>query len=92
MSKGVVRANIKNTGNIHLKILNVTFVGKGSDGKELFSKDVAGWYILHGLSRPYDVTVPKDICGELTSIEIAARSENSTINGKLDVTTSMCSQ
>jgi fimbrial chaperone protein len=90
MSKGIVRAFVKNTGNIHIKLLKVTFQGKAVDGKELFSKELAGWYILHGLSRPYEVTVPQEICGNLSTIEINAQSENFNINGSLDVHKEMC--
>jgi fimbrial chaperone protein len=92
MSKGLVKARIWNTGNVHIKLLNVTFLGKGADGKELFSKEVAGWYVLHGVARPYEVTVPKEVCGDLAVVEIAAKSENSTINGTLNVQKTMCAQ
>ena len=92
MSKGLVKARIWNTGNIHSKLLAVTFQGKGADGKELFSREVAGWYLLQGIARPYEVTVPKEVCGDLAVIEIAAKSENSTINGTLNVQKTMCAQ
>jgi fimbrial chaperone protein len=90
MSKGVVRAIVKNTGNIHVKMLNVTFRGKGADGKELFSREVAGWYILHGLSRPYEAAVPQELCGDLATVVVTAQSENITINGILNVQKKMC--
>ncbi len=92
MSKGTVKASIRNTGNIHIKLLSVTFRGKARDGKELFSQDVAGWYVLYGMARPYEVTVPKEICKNLSVIEISAQSENFTINGKLNVQKNMCAQ
>lgn len=92
MSKGIVKTTINNNGNVHIKLLTVTFKGKAADGKELFSKDVGGWYILHGLSRPYEVTVPKELCGALALIEINAQSENFNINGTLNVTKGMCAQ
>ncbi len=92
LSKGMVKAVVRNTGNIHIKLLNVTFQGKAKDGSEIFSKDVAGWYILNGLSRPYEVAVPKELCNRLASIEVNAQSENFTINGKLNVQKNMCAQ
>lgn len=92
MSKGLAKAVVKNTGNIHIKLSAVTFRGKAVDGVELFSKDVAGWYILHGLSRPFEVTVPKELCGNLTTIEVIAQSVNFTINGTLNVQKNMCAE
>ncbi len=90
MSKGVVKATVKNTGNVHIKVISVTFRGKAADGKELFSKEVAGWYILHGLSVPYETTVPREACEGLATIEVNAKSENLSINGALNVKKGMC--
>jgi fimbrial chaperone protein len=92
MSQGVLKARLWNTGNVHTKLLTVTFQGKSADGKELFSKEVAGWYVLQGVARPYEVTVPKEVCGNVTVVEIAAKTENSTINGTLNVQKTMCAQ
>ena len=92
MSKGVVKAMIKNTGNVHIKVLSVVFRGKAADGKELFSKEIAGWYILHGLSIPYETAVPKESCKGLAAIEVNAKSDNFTINGTMNVQKSMCAQ
>ena len=92
MSKGAVKAIVKNTGNVHVKLRAVTFSGKGADGKELYSKEVAGWYILNGLSLPYEAEVPKDICGKLVTIDVSAQTENGdTNNGTLNVQRNMCS-
>lgn len=92
MSNGLVKTLVKNTGNVHLKVLTVKFRGKAADGRELFSREAGGWYILHGLSRPYEMTVPKDLCGSLATIEIIAQAENLTINGTLNVQKTMCTQ
>ncbi len=92
MSKGVFKALIRNTGNIHIKVLSVKFKGLAADGKELFSMDSAGWYILQGLSRSYEVNVPVEVCGKLATLEVSAQSENLTVNGTLHVQKPMCSQ
>jgi len=92
MSKGAVKAIVKNTGNVHVKLRAVKFSGKAADGKELFSKEVAGWYILNGLSLPYQADVPKDICGKLAKIDVSAQTENGKADGTLNVQKNMCSQ
>jgi fimbrial chaperone protein len=90
MAKGVVKTLVKNTGNVHVKLLSVTFRGTSPEGKELFSREVAGWYILRGVSRSYEVTVPQEICGDLALVEVTAKSENAAINGKVNVQKEMC--
>jgi len=92
MAKGVAEAVIKNTGNVHAKLLTITFRGKAADGKELFSKDVAGWYVLQGLSRRYTATVPKEVCNNIATIEVNAQAENFTVSGTLNVQRKMCAQ
>ena len=92
MSKGTVRAIVKNTGNVHVKLRAVTFTGKAADGKELYSKEIAGWYILHGLSLPYEAAVPQELCGKLAAIDVSAQSENINIHGTLNVQKNMCAQ
>ncbi len=92
MTKGVVRAIVKNTGNVHIKLRAVTFSGKAADGKELYSREFAGWYILHGLSLPYESAIPQELCGKLAVINVSAQTENLTINGTLNVQKNMCSQ
>lgn len=92
MTKGVARALVKNAGNIHFKIQSVKFRGKALDGRELFSQDVAGWYVLQGMTRPYEATVPKEVCKDLATLEVSAQAENFTVNGKLNVQKNMCTQ
>ena len=90
MSNGVVGAVIKNTGNVHFKLQNVIFRGTAVDGKELFSQDVSGWYILSGMARRYEVTVPKESCAGLAAIEVIAQAEAIALKEKLTVQRTMC--
>ena len=92
MSKGSVKAIVKNTGNVHVKLRAVTFSGKAADGKELYSKEFAGWYILHGLSLSYEAAVPQELCGKLAMIDVKAQTENINVNGTLNVQKNMCAQ
>jgi fimbrial chaperone protein len=92
MSKGVARVIVKNKGNVHFKLLTVTFRGKAADGKELFSKEVAGWYVLNGMSRPYETPVPQEVCANLATIDVNAQAENFNISGTLNVQKKMCTE
>jgi len=92
MSRGAVKASIRNTGSIHIKLLKVKLRGKDTDGKELFSKEIAGWYVLQGMSRSYEAAVPREVCENLAKFEIVAEAENFNINGTLNVQKEMCTQ
>jgi fimbrial chaperone protein len=92
MSKGVVKAVVKNTGNVHVKTRAVKFSGKDAEGKEVFSKEIAGWYILNGLSSSYEAEIPKDVCGKIAKVDISAQTEKGSVNGNLNVQKNMCAQ
>lgn len=92
LMKGVARALVKNAGNIHFKIQSVKIRGKAQDGRELFTKEVAGWYVLQGMTRPFEATIPKEGCKDLATLEVSAQAENFTMNGTLNVQKNMCIQ
>ena len=91
VSRGKITARVKNTGNVHLKITSIFIKGKAANGDELFSKEIAGWYLLHHIARNIEVPFPQDQCGKLAAVEIEAKTENFNLNGKLDVQRGMCS-
>lgn len=92
MSNGTVKAIVKNTGNVHVKLRNLKFSGKAADGKEVYIKEIAGWYILNGLSSSYEAAVPVEVCGQLAKIEVNAQMEKDNIKGILNVQKNMCAQ
>lgn len=92
MSNGMVKAIVKNTGNVHVKLRNVKFSGKAADGKEIYTKEIAGWYLLNGLSYSYEAEVPKDVCGQLAKIDVSTQTENGNSSGTINVQKNMCVQ
>ena len=92
LSNGTVKAIVKNTGNVHFKILSIFIKGKAADGSEVFSKELGGWYLLNHGSRTLEASIPQEKCAQLSTVEIEARTENFNINGKLNVRKGMCSQ
>ncbi|MGV8056523.1 MAG: molecular chaperone [Smithellaceae bacterium] len=92
LEKGTAAAFIKNEGNVHTRLLSVAFKGKNAGGKEIFSQNLTGWYILQGISSRYETPMPKEVCQSLATIEVVAQSENYTINGNLNVQKQMCGQ
>lgn len=91
ISKGVFKAVVKNTGNVHLMINSITIKGTNKEGNEVYAKDLSGWYLLNGSSRTYSTDIPQDKCKEIekVSIEVTTK-EKINFNGKLDVDKEMC--
>jgi len=91
MSKGVLKAVVKNSGNVHLMIISINIKGKNKEGNEVYSKELSGWYLLNGSSRTYSTDIPQDKCKELEKVSIEVRTkEEINFNRKLDVDKEMC--
>jgi fimbrial chaperone protein len=90
MRRSVARAIVGNSGNTHLKLPSVTFRGQAANGKELFSNEINGWYILSGLTRTYEFVIPAQSCDALATIGVKVKGERGEFDGTLDVTKEMC--
>jgi len=90
LSKGLVSATVKNTGNIHFMINTVSIKGRNDKGEEIFAKDVNGWYLLSDISRIYSAEVPQEICKDVSTIDVQVVTDKLNLNGKADVDKTMC--
>jgi fimbrial chaperone protein len=90
MSAGVVSATVENRGNTHYTIKNVFFRAKNAGGEVIFTKEIAGWYLLAGASRNYTAQVPPERCGELAGIDVDVKADRLSLRGTLIADPSMC--
>ena len=90
MAGGVVTAMARNVGNVHFLVRSVLIQARDGSGKEIFSKELGGWYLLSGASRPYSAEVPSDLCREVARIDVAVRTDTLVWNGNLVADPSMC--
>jgi fimbrial chaperone protein len=90
LSKGVLNALIRNKGNTHFIINSIDIKGKNAKGENLLSQELSGWYLLNGASRHYTLTVPQEVCNELSRFDIEVKTDRFHLNGKLDVDQAMC--
>lgn len=90
MSKGVLKAIVKNTGTSHINIESISIRGTGSDGREILNKDLSGWYLLSGVTRAYTTEIPKDVCRGLGAVSLKLKSDRLKLDGQLNADNSMC--
>ena len=64
--RGRFRFDLKNDGTVHTMLNKVRVTAVSSANKELFSRDLAGWYILAAGVRRYEVEIPKSICRKIS--------------------------
>lgn len=90
VKNGNVEMNVKNDGNRHFIITSLSIKGEDGQGKELFSKELGGWYLLSGVSRSYVVEIPADICASSARVKVEVKTDRFTLNGNIDMAKDMC--
>ncbi len=93
LKKGKAAIKVQNKGNLHLMVTTIQLKGENTDGKEIFSASIGGWYILSGLSKDYEVAIPQDVCKNITKLNIEVKTNNNIIfKEQIPVEKPMCGQ
>jgi fimbrial chaperone protein len=90
IDQGVLRATARNLGNEHFVIHSLTVKGKDGRGKEIFAKELAGWYLLNGATRTYQTSIPAEVCLELKKVAVQMNTDKFNLDHLLDVQKEMC--
>ena len=87
---GTLVTLIRNTGNVHLQVLELEVVGKDAAGEEIFREKPAGWYVLVGAAREQRVAIPAGVCGRIRTLNVTARDEEVTLTRELTAGEGWC--
>lgn len=90
--KGKVIVNVKNNANAHIMASKIKAVGLDETGNETFSKEITGWYVLPGISKPFAVDVVSEDCLRSKTIKVMVEEEKSRAESGLDVDLAMCAK
>jgi fimbrial chaperone protein len=91
LNKGVVEVTLRNTGTRHFAPSTITVTGITGTGRQNYSTEVIGWYLLSGSARSYAFPVPNDRCGDMVRIEVGIKADTVELKGSLDVDKARCS-
>jgi len=84
MDKGVLHVVVANSGNTHFKISTVAATA------EAFTQQVSGWYLLPGVSREYQITVPTEACIKSRKLSVVVDTDRVKLEKSLEIEPSMC--
>lgn len=90
LSAGVLGVLVTNTGNVHLQVTSVDLKGFDSSGREVFSQQIGGWYLLNGGARLYTAPIPADVCGTLSKIDVEVVTDRLTLKGSAEAGKTRC--
>jgi hypothetical protein len=90
LSGGHVRWLLRNAGNQHERVEQISLRGLAADGAERFAQPIEARYLLAGTQRRFSIELPAGACGQLARIELSVRTSHSTQDGHLDLSASAC--
>jgi fimbrial chaperone protein len=90
LESGTVKFQVKNTGNAAFSLVSVRTSGAGADGSRTFENQAAGWYVLAGGERVYEIAVSAADCQRTKTISIEAKTERDTWKASLTVAAEAC--
>ncbi|MBD2665453.1 hypothetical protein B6N60_04409 [Richelia sinica FACHB-800] len=82
--------NVKNTGNTHFIAQIIRVKGTDITGKTVFNKERNGWYILNGISQPYELNISQPECSKTQTLLIEVKTEQKVLTEKLEMPTGAC--
>ena len=87
---GRVGFELRNVGTKHAVPEEVRVRGLGAAGESLWERHQAGWYVLAGERRVYEMQVERDDCARTSTIAVEVKIGEQTLTERLDVTASAC--
>ncbi|MDI6704500.1 MAG: fimbria/pilus periplasmic chaperone [bacterium] len=88
--KRMVVVRVRNKGNVHVSPRKIKAMGFDESGKEVFSKEVAGWYVLSGVSKPFAIEISPQECQESRVIKVSVQTKESSLDAELELDRTMC--
>jgi len=90
LESGTVKFQVKNTGNAAFSLISVRTSGAGADGSQTFENQAAGWYVLAGGERVYEIAIPPADCQRTKTISLEAKTERDAWKASLAVAPEAC--
>jgi fimbrial chaperone protein len=90
VSGGKVLTRVRNTGNLHINVDTIAVKGTGAANSSTFSKEGAGWYVLPGATRVFEVPMSASECQSTTTVAVEVFGHNKSLKGSSAVSPAVC--
>ncbi len=87
---GRVLARVRNTGNLHISVDTIAVTGTGGSGASTFTKEGAGWYVLPGATRVFEVPMTATECTATARVAVEVIGHRGSLTGASDVSPASC--
>ena len=92
LSGAQLLVQIKNNGNSHMIVRTIKASGVDGSGAEVFSQEMAGWYVLPGVSKPFLLAIPTEQCLKAKAIQVAVEGGQPNLGATVDIDKARCAQ
>ena len=91
VARGQLLLVLKNAGNEHFRMDDgIELTGRDAQGTEVFARKLDERYLLAGSTKRYTTAIPRDVCAQLATLEVAAKTAQFTLSRRLDVSRASC--
>ena len=90
VEKSTVLVRVRNTGNLHLLIDNISVKGTGASAAPTFTKEGPGWYVLPGAMRIFEVPMAAAECKSTTSVAVEVFGHGKSLKSASQVSPAAC--
>ena len=81
---------LRNSGTKHAIPRSIRVHGQGPGGETLWQGEQAGWYILAGDQRVYEIPFPREECVKTRAVAVEVKAGEQTLTERLDVAAASC--
>jgi fimbrial chaperone protein len=92
IADGRLVVTFTNSGNVHSLIQKISLGGFDEAGREVFSRELGGWYVLPGVSRPFPIEVAPDECRAVKLMRIQGTAGDQIARGQFNVDDASCAR
>jgi fimbrial chaperone protein len=90
VENGKVLVRVRNTGNLHVSVDTIKVTGTGGSAAPTFTKDGAGWYVLPGATRVFEVPMTATECKATTHVAVEVIGHHKSLTGASEVSPAAC--
>jgi fimbrial chaperone protein len=87
---GKVLTRVRNVGNLHVSVDAITVKGIGPSSAPTFSKEGAGWYVLPGATRIFELPMSASECQSTATVVVEVLGHNKSLKGASAVSPAAC--
>jgi len=87
---GKVLTRVRNTGNLHINVDSIAVKGTSASSASTFSKEGAGWYVLPGATRIFEVPMSGAECQSTKTVAVEVFGHNKSLKGASPVSPAAC--